>query len=105
MENDTLTFGCGTTVRIDAMLIRRSYHGLLEGRLTDQLNVHMVHSHLDCARRVFYSDQPHLIEPDLIADESGKRLPGYCCMVELTSFELARDPSRMCSGLVLVWFQ
>jgi hypothetical protein len=105
MRNSNLTFGCGTEVLIESVFVRLSYYGLLEGRYTDSVNREMIDARLDDARRVFQFGQPHLIEPVLIADGSGKRLPGYCYMVELTSFQPARDPARMCSGLVLVWFQ
>jgi hypothetical protein len=41
----------------------------------------------------------------MIAYGDRERLPKYCCTVELTSCQSARDPARTCSGLVLLWFQ
>ena len=49
--------------------------------------------------------EPHLIEPEWLDRGFGRRLPHFCCTAELTSFGPARDLERMCSGLVLVWFQ
>jgi hypothetical protein len=105
MEHGSLIFGCGTEVYIDSVFVRKAYYGLLEGGYTDKINELMVKSRLADARRVFQTEQHHLIEPALIGIERGRRLPHFCCMVELTSYQPARDPARMCSGLVLVWFQ
>ena len=53
MGDDALTFGCGRTVQIETVFVRRSYDELLEGGYSELVNRRMIESRLDDARRIF----------------------------------------------------
>jgi len=106
MSDRTVSFGCGTKVLVEALIVRRAYSGLLEGAPTPEVNRNMITGRMRDLRRSLPSTKPHLVEPiPLVPDRQWERLPIYCCGAELMSHQPARDPNRMMSMGVVVWFQ
>jgi hypothetical protein len=112
---DTVQLRTGRIVRIDELRQWRFYEGLLEGVPRVELNRQLLERVLAHERGKFYGADPMLIPPKETPISYGDgrphrfgapaSLPGIVCVARLGSLEPARDRSRQCSGLGVVWLQ
>jgi hypothetical protein len=103
---EKITLKCGTRMlRMEKLLVRRTYEGLLEGRPGEAENARFVGQFTGWVKQTTQNEMPHVVEPTIDRSNGYPLLPDYSCAVELTSFQAAHDKSADMSYSVLVWFQ
>src|SRR5215471_6871251 len=92
-------------LRIERLLVQRTYIGVVEGRPHAEDNVRCIEHFTSWVRKITGFDAPHVFTPTVDESKGYPRLPEYACAIELTSFEPAVDMSTHMSYVVVIWFQ
>jgi uncharacterized protein (TIGR02996 family) len=105
----------GRTVYLQALRQYEVYAGLLEGLSRTEMNRRHINRLLNEERTKSRGEEPYLIRPTETPIEHRRQephpwgppaaLPDVACVGYFHSFGPARDSSRDCSGLAIIWFQ
>jgi len=97
-NTNKIKLDCGIIVEIDALYMRQTYLGLMEGAPTDDINQDIINNYRKEIVKMWGAHNTHLIEPKISMRYGAPHLPDYAYAVSLTSYE-----PDMCM-LYVIWF-
>ena len=93
----------GVKIRLERLVVDRTYSGLLEGHPDEELNRQLLEDAILAAEQQFNDWPMHVVTPQ-IERSAHPRLPRFRCVGFFESFA-TKDPEMHASALVVVWFQ